>query len=765
MLPSSIRTHRTMPESAINLELRRQRLVSQRSTVEIRKRHAVSVRRAYKHYGTKKNPIVILEDLNMTVPKGTIYGLLGSSGCGKTTLLSCIIGRKRFHSGELWVLGGSPGTKGSCLPGPRIGYMPQEIALYNEFTIRETMKYFGWIAKMSTKLVEERLCFLTNLLLLPDMDRKVKNLSGGQQRRVSFATVLLHEPELLILDEPTVGLDPLLRETIWNHLTEITRDGGTTVILTTHYIEETRQAHLIGLMRSGYIMAEESPDSILSRFETDTLEDAFLKLSVMQNMGRRKRSIAVRAVSSQIQLPSGIVNQALDIDDDQNQEISAEFGDGLSTSKSGRRFSLVAQPAFPELPQVTVDHKSKFSDYLLHLKARHMKALIWKNFLWILRNWPLMLTIIALPVLQFAIFYMAIGHTPVNLNIAIVNYEMSYEQDCEPIKCNGSKLGCNYLETLKKKKVHLVRYETENLAIDSVKKGRSYASIIIKENYTTALKSRFVKGNRANEWDLFHSTIDVYRDSSVKDIATFLQFYFFDSFVNFMGDYLESCNENRNALKLPIKWNTPVYGTPDTDFTEFATPGVLVSIAFFLAAALTAVAMLVERNEGILERSLVMGVSPVELLTAHVVSEFVLMMGQIIAVTCCGLFIFNMKMSGSLTLFISLLSLSGFCGMWFGFALSSMCPDETSAAYVLLGSFFPMILLCGVIWPIEGMAHGLQMVALILPLTQPVESLRSIMQRGWDLSRPAVYHGCITITIWTLLFMTVSVVLLKFKRA
>ncbi|KAG5341337.1 ABCGN protein, partial [Acromyrmex heyeri] len=138
------------------------------------------------------------------------YGLLGASGCGKTTLLSCI-GRRRLNSGEIWVLGGKPGTKGSGVPGKRVGYMPQEIALYGEFTIRETMMYFGWIFGMCTAEIVERLRFLLQFLDLPSQNR-LKNLSGGQQRRVSFAVALMHDPELLILDEPTIGVDPLLRQ-------------------------------------------------------------------------------------------------------------------------------------------------------------------------------------------------------------------------------------------------------------------------------------------------------------------------------------------------------------------------------------------------------------------------------------------------------------------------------------------------------------------------------------------------------------------------
>jgi ABC-type multidrug transport system ATPase subunit len=164
--------------------------------------------------------------------------------------------------------------------GPRIGYMPQETALIGELTVKETIYYFGNIFQMDVDTLRERYQMLKNLLELPPCDQRVEECSGGQARRVSFAAAMIHQPDLLLLDEPTVGLDPLLREKIWEFMLQVTRTSRLAIIITTHYIDEAKQADCVGLMRNGILLAEDTPKNIVSRYEVDNLEDAFLKLCV-----------------------------------------------------------------------------------------------------------------------------------------------------------------------------------------------------------------------------------------------------------------------------------------------------------------------------------------------------------------------------------------------------------------------------------------------------------------------------------------------------
>lgn len=193
------------------------------------------------------------------------------------------MGIRKPNSGQVQVYGHTPGAPGSGIPGPGLGYTPQEIALFLDFTIFETFQYFGKLYHIEPKRVAERTEELLTLLNLPDKHSYIKNLSGGQKRRVSLAVALIHSPPLLILDEPTVGVDPVLRQNIWDYMRLLTEQNNLTIIITTQYIEEARSADIVSFMRNGKLLMERNPNELMQTMKLDTLEAVFLKLCKLES--------------------------------------------------------------------------------------------------------------------------------------------------------------------------------------------------------------------------------------------------------------------------------------------------------------------------------------------------------------------------------------------------------------------------------------------------------------------------------------------------
>jgi ABC-type multidrug transport system ATPase subunit len=219
-----------------------------------------------------------------------------------------------LESGDINVLGSKTKSDEIHEKGSRIGYMPQEMALIGELTVKETVYYFGNIFQMDIDKLRDRYEMIRKLLELPYDEQKVEECSGGQKRRVSFAAAMIHEPDLLILDEPTVGLDPLLREKIWKFMLDITRTSKLAIIITTHYIDEARQADCVGLMRNGLLLAEDPPVNILNRIGVDNLEEAFLQLCLKKGVSDEATEENVAAITEnnnhveQIEMRSNMTN-------------------------------------------------------------------------------------------------------------------------------------------------------------------------------------------------------------------------------------------------------------------------------------------------------------------------------------------------------------------------------------------------------------------------------------------------------------------------
>ncbi|MFH8284605.1 ABC transporter ATP-binding protein [Streptomyces antibioticus] len=221
----------------------------------------------------------VLRGLDFTVPRGQITGLLGPSGCGKTTLMRAVVGTQAKVTGTLDVLG-SPAGHPSLRT--RIGYVTQAPSVYDDLTVRQNLDYFAAILDPGRAATDRRRENVTRAISDVDLtshtDALAGNLSGGQRSRVSLAVALLGTPELLVLDEPTVGLDPVLRRDLWQLFHDIAVSRGATLLISSHVMDEAERCHRLLLMREGEILADDTPDALRERTRSETVEAAFLHL-------------------------------------------------------------------------------------------------------------------------------------------------------------------------------------------------------------------------------------------------------------------------------------------------------------------------------------------------------------------------------------------------------------------------------------------------------------------------------------------------------
>ncbi|CAG2106601.1 unnamed protein product [Medioppia subpectinata] len=410
-----------------------------------------------------KSKGLLLNNINMSFPRSAIYGLLGPSGCGKTTLIKLIVGRLSPSSGTVRLNGRPQSDPNNRIPGVGVGYMPQEICLNGDFTIYETLNYFSKIYGLPEDYKKQRIDFLIKFLDLPDRNRLVGVLSGGQKRRASLAVAIIHKPPLLILDEPTVGVDPVLRERIWEHLLNLSKEEKTSIMITTHYIEECRRAHAIALMRNSKILVENSPHILLTHFGTDNLEDVFLKVC-------RAEDEKLVGVS----MPPTMASM----------KANAQNGQHLQSITTGQT--------------TKVSHSTN--------TVQRFGALIEKNFISLYRQKMQFLIQIVMPMIGIALFCACIGGKLRDLDVVVYN---------EDSPATLSEIFLNHIDN---KTILWNRFADNGSAYNEVKVGNAYGELVFGPNFTAALMARALAPNlQVSDETIAMSTAMFYADLTGND--------------------------------------------------------------------------------------------------------------------------------------------------------------------------------------------------------------------------------------------------------
>ena len=232
--------------------------------------NTIQVKEVTKSFGKK----VVLKDINFDIKQGRIYGFIGPSGSGKTTLVKMMVGMDIPDKGSIYLLG-------EKMPNleilQQIGYMAQSDALYTALTGKENLMFFASLFKLDNAEKQKRIAYAAELVgLTDDLDKKVSAYSGGMKRRLSLVLAIIQNPQVLILDEPTVGIDPELRLSIWNELLRLKNEEGKTIIVTTHVMDEAEKCDYISMVRDGSIIATGTPFQLKEQYGVHSLDAVFL---------------------------------------------------------------------------------------------------------------------------------------------------------------------------------------------------------------------------------------------------------------------------------------------------------------------------------------------------------------------------------------------------------------------------------------------------------------------------------------------------------
>ncbi len=698
--------------------------------------------------------LTAVDRVSFRVDKGAIFGLLGPNGSGKTTLIRMLCGVLTPTSGGATVLGCDVREDVEAIKR-RIGYMSQAFSLYADLSVKENLEFYGRVYGLAPESLRGRIDAVLQATGLTDQRRQLAgSLSGGWKQRLALACAVLHEPELLFLDEPTAGIDPVARRRLWDLLFELA-GGGMTLLVTTHYMDEVERCTDIAYMRDSRLLVRGKPEELKALpsvtpkgmrhfeligpspsesvfalreckgvFEANHFGDRVHLLAddqltverVARALNAETRTVTLRPVRPSLE---DVFVRLTSLDEEaatmERKRSATPLEAGQSDSsethqdvdrEAGSLEKVRGSPAPKPIPSAARKRMRS---------TNGLGAVCAKEFCHILRQPTTLFFVFLVPIFQLLVFGYAI-------NLRIENIPLIVRD------LDGRAPARRLVESFEN--THIFRVvgwaENDREFLGAITAGRAEVGLRIPPDYTDAVLQRR------------ETQVQVLIDGSDSQVATAAQ-----NAAQLLGLALSlekldgrvaSSSTGQAGLfgipPMPISMRTRLLYNPDLESAFFFVPGLVGIILQLVTLFLTSFAIVRERETGTLEQLFVTPVGNTAVILGKLIPYAVLGFVEMLAVFCVMVYVFGVPIAGSLPLLLGQSALFLVCSLGLGLLVSTIAKTQLSALMFAFVVMVPSILLSGFVFPRSQMPPEIYPLTFAIPATYFIEILRGIVLRG-----------------------------------
>ncbi|XP_074603286.1 ABC transporter G family member 20-like [Brevipalpus obovatus] len=672
--------------------------------------------------GSKDDDTIIIRNVSIQTYSSQILAIVGPSGCGKTTLIKLIVSLLPVDGGKIALFGhdctNSPKNREIVgVPGPNLGFMPQEDALTDDLTVHECLYMYGILNRMEPSSINRRIReVLTDLDLIDSEKSYIFNLSGGMKRRVSLGIAILHSPQLLVLDEPTVGVDPILRHRIWQ-LMENMKNNEASILITTHYIEECGHADIMCFMRNGQILKAESPRTISAQNGFVSFEKVFLDLC----------SMSVENIESS----GNLVNSA-----------------------------TILNPS----PESFVPPKPYNTSHWINVRI--FLILMYRYFHLFVFTPASFFCILGVPTFNVYTTYLTISDDLTHVSIGLCIQNQSLYHDTALLKRLNIRPAClecihpdHFPEFINQRVFHVIRYDNIDTAIEDLSRFKIHAAIHIREGFADALFRKLVLDWSELDIKLIRdSQIKLYCDASNANIFRVVEGHLSDAYAK----YWEASKGNLSLKQLstyPMKFeNSVIDGKKFEEHSSrswFLLGGMTIAITS--ATIMTAGSAIIrEVKDQSIQRYMSTGLSVMQIFLVQLLSNTIFLAISGILSLVTTLLLLGVECRGSpviaALLIVGMILNCVLIGQLIGLSQLS----EVLVLILGLSSSYVTASIEGAYISMESFPYFVEYVFKLFPNTYPMRAMRDTVLVGISPDNPKVLIGFFTLFFYFVLLFTTS---------